>query len=505
MTGKPHLSDRLNRFIPTRTILFITFVVLFALGLLSVFVMSILTDGASFTTLFSPFAETNWFMDFLSSVRDCSVSEVYGARKVFYPPFCVLLLRCISYLFSHVTLSGYAEASTVLMHRDFVSYVVYFFFALVCILGLTKMINVYLRNYNQKVAGQVISFLIVFSYPSLYGLERGNTTMLAVALTMFFVFFYDNKSSVIAELALVSLAFASGVKIYPAVFGVLVLFDKKYKEAVRLIIYGIIVFVFPALIISKVDGIGIVQMVTSVFGNFGKFSENRELTFNLSSVGTNNLVVFLGKNSSLGNDQARVASLCKVVFIITELIALVASFFAPKTWQKVFFVSYIILNISSISSSYLFLFIVIPFVIFMSGKAKFALMDWFYFIFYCLFLVPLPSIGMFNEPWWKSLFYDKFHVWYVPRVNQWVAVWFFQLMFVMLTVETIIYFAKVIKLNKDKRFFRVILEWNDKTNDVPVDYEADAPVDSQTAIDEKFDKVLSATALPVEDDSKNHR
>ena len=47
-------------------------------------------------------------------------------------------------------------------------------------------------------------------------------------------------------------ALAAGLKLYPAIFGLLLLFDKKYKEAIRLVVYGILAVVIPFILISTI-------------------------------------------------------------------------------------------------------------------------------------------------------------------------------------------------------------------------------------------------------------
>lgn len=432
--------------IPTTRKMFVVFLIMFGVGGMLCFIFSVISDGKTFQQMFSPYAPTDWFMDFFSSVRDCSVSEVYTARKVFYPPFCVVLLRCISYLFPSATLAGYDEESTSIIHADFISYIIYFIFAIICVIAISKMTSKYMLSKKHEMIGQVLSYVLIFSYPSLYSLERGNMTILALVFTMFFLFFKDSKNPIVSEFSYAALAFASGIKVYPALFGLLLLYEKKFKEAGRLIIYGVIVFIFPAVILCISDKISLVNMFGYLFNNFGRFSDKRELTFNLSSVSVRNVVLMLSYHNSFFNNH--VDTFDKIAFYFTEALALCASYFAPKYWQKTFFLSYIILNISSISSSYLFFFIIMPFIIFLAGDGVFKKRDWFYSICFSLFLVPLPCVGYLNEAFWKKFFREVLNIYYIPRLNQLIAVWIFQFMFIFLFVDVVIYTVKRLKNKK---------------------------------------------------------
>ena len=60
-------------------------------------------------------------------------------------------------------------------------------------------------------------------------------------------FTYDNKNKILREIGLISLAIATSIKIHPVVFGLMLLFDKRWAEAKRCIIYGVLIFFVPFL------------------------------------------------------------------------------------------------------------------------------------------------------------------------------------------------------------------------------------------------------------------
>ena len=82
--------------------------------------------------------------------------------------------------------------------------------------------------------------MMIVSYPVMFCLERGNILILSVVFAMFFIFFKDSDNKFIKELSYISLAMSAGIKIYPAVFGLTLIIEKKYKEALRLLFYGFI-------------------------------------------------------------------------------------------------------------------------------------------------------------------------------------------------------------------------------------------------------------------------
>ena len=96
------------------------------------------------------------------------------------------------------------------------------------------------RNYAMLLcAAFAVSGIFIFSY------ERGNIIVLSAALSAFFIFNYRSKNPFIREAALLCLAFAAALKISPALLGLLLLFDKRWKEALRAVIYGAALALLP--------------------------------------------------------------------------------------------------------------------------------------------------------------------------------------------------------------------------------------------------------------------
>ncbi len=447
----------------TRSLLHIYFI-LFGVGVVGCYLMAVATDGYGFSSLFCPDAAKKWFSDFFESVRDSAAPDVYTARKVFYPPFSVLLLRCLSYVINSQSFVGTGEISLRIMHNDFALYMLYFLFAVFNILITQKLIELYLRREDLKIEAVVLSYMMVFSYPSIYELERGNTTMLTLALTMFFLLFRDNRNPLVREFSYASLAFASGLKIYPAVFGLLLLFEKRYKDALRLIIYGLLIFVLPAIIICISDHITIIDMLSSVFGNFSNFSDKRHAEFDFSNVDVSDVVILISNliSKRTGNEtnEALLSVFLRVAFVITEVMGLCAAYFAPKRWQKAFFLTFLFLNVATLSSSYLLQFVIIPFLLFISGKEKHKPIDWIYFLCFCVFLIPWPSIFATTEDFWRQAFLNKLGVFYVPRLNQLMSVWVYQFMFLLMFVQVTVFFVKKYRESPRRSFIKTVLGWN---------------------------------------------
>lgn len=97
-------------------------------------------------------------------------------------------------------------------------------------------------------------------------IQCANIAFFVVILLLFAVDFRESDSKVKQELAMIFIAIAAAVKIYPAVFGLLYLSERKYKEAVRLIIYGILFFAVPFAFTGGIDGFNLFLDNQKCFG-----------------------------------------------------------------------------------------------------------------------------------------------------------------------------------------------------------------------------------------------
>lgn len=89
---------------------------------------------------------------------------------------------------------------------------------------------------------------------TVYTIERGNSVLNVMVMLLWALALRDSKEAWKREAALALIAVAANFKLYPAVFGVLYLFEKRWREAVRLVLYGVALFVVPFAWFSGWDG-----------------------------------------------------------------------------------------------------------------------------------------------------------------------------------------------------------------------------------------------------------
>jgi len=86
-----------------------------------------------------------------------------------------------------------------------------------------------------------------FSYPVLFLIDRANFESFVFIFLSLFIYFYQNKKILIGALFL---SLAISMKLFPAVFIILFLSDKKYKEAAYTVIFTVIISLSSLLFLT---------------------------------------------------------------------------------------------------------------------------------------------------------------------------------------------------------------------------------------------------------------
>lgn len=102
----------------------------------------------------------------------------------------------------------------------------------------------------KKVRRLLLCAAMLATAPMLYALERGNIIVLAVALTAAFLAGCRAENRVVRELAFLALAAAAALKVYPALLGLLLVAERRWKEAARLVLYGLLLALLPFLFLN---------------------------------------------------------------------------------------------------------------------------------------------------------------------------------------------------------------------------------------------------------------
>lgn len=200
------------------------------------------------------------FMDFFHSIEYVNSNNPYSEYNVLYPPLANLFFRlCFMFLPSRVTemwnremiINNLIRKTSFDMRTFQAPLMIYAFFLIASITLMSYFIDNYYCK-NSKI-NKILLFAIVLSYGFIFAVERGNIIILSFIFLLIFITFYKSNNKIIKEIAILCLAISANLKLYPAMFGILLINEKEYKYAIKSFVYGVVLYIIS---MSFFDGGG---------------------------------------------------------------------------------------------------------------------------------------------------------------------------------------------------------------------------------------------------------
>ena len=269
------------------------------------------------------------------------------------------------------------------------------FFVFIAIF-LTFFLYVNYSNLNSSIKEQSIKNIFVFSfltYPFLFVFDRANIEVFVFIFLYLFVLFYRKQQTIIS---IVCLSFAIAMKLFPAVFLVLLLSDKKYKE----IVYTVFLVMFISLCGYLSYNGGFVQNIGAHLARLNGYSTdyaigNEGLYFGNSLWGLIKLAVIEIKLKYPATLIIRGYSIS--VSILFALVAFYIIFKESRFWKKVALLVFSMNLFPFVSGDYKLIHIFIPLFLFVNSDDtdKFDLL---YAILFGLLLIPKAYLHYNSNP-----------------------------------------------------------------------------------------------------------
>lgn len=289
------------------------------------------------------------FMDFFNHITYVrKPSEVYSVSvHACFPPFIYIFYYLLSLILP--TDATVKHDASLTSPYAIVMYVLYM--AVCCIL-LYIIINKLLKSFGEKTS-LTVTLLTIISSVFITVTERGNSVLLVLLLLLAAMKLRESEKTSHRELALLCIAAAAGIKIYPAIFGLLYISEKRWKEAARLVLYGVLFFFVPFAFFGGFEGLRL-------------FIENQmaihdDVYTSLTSISS---AVRYFADSVKGDPLAweSAAEILPVVFTVLSLVA----FFNRKLalWEKVMLLVSVIAFVPAWSGSYTAVFFAAPMILF---------------------------------------------------------------------------------------------------------------------------------------------
>ena len=357
------------------------FLILSGLSFVFLIVLAALSEGGALNDILYG---NDYFNDFYNSMCDAGSRDVYTETGVIYPPLSNMFFYLISKMVPHKYVElEFKTGERRQIYTSGLCQIVLLLFIVISILALGMLLYDVLQRSTPKPGAFLTAFSLTMSFPMLYCIQRGNTVLLALFLCGVFVFYRNSENKVIRELSYIALALAAGFKIFPALFGLLLFFDKKYKEAGRLVLYGILAFFVPFAFYGGFDAFG--HFIKNLFAFSGVSSH-----YSIHGPSVTSILSWF----ALGLDMDMGISLKVAKFAILIICAFII-FFSNEEWKKLIGIAFVFANVDSTARVYILIFLLLPFVSFIQSPPK-GKKNVLYTILFCSLLITIPCVWYFK-------------------------------------------------------------------------------------------------------------
>ena len=240
-----------------------------------------------------------------------------------------------------------------------VALLIFLFFTAVTISVFVQLYGMCKSKESNKA---FLAFLLVFSGVYLFALERGNLIVLSLSLTIYFLNHYNDNVKWKKELSFIFLAMAASLKIFPAVLGLLVIIDGKWKDAFRLVIYGVLFAFIPFLFFK------------GGFSNIPVLLENAKVHNEVYKYDLGCNYVSLVRGYFENKNAKSIILVSSVASYLVPLVILFAVPFFKNNWEKIAAISLVMLVIPPHSGKYNAIFI-LPVIVLFLNEAKVNLIN----------------------------------------------------------------------------------------------------------------------------------
>lgn len=331
------------------------------------------------------------FMDLFNSVI-----EHYHSKSEFrfgiYPPLAEIPYKLFSLLVpSDIPFSigtreqAFALRSTLAGNVMLMLHIVPFF--VVFVILLMYSID---GSFFRKV---FYTILIASSGIVFWALERGNIIIYAFLFAFLFFVLYKNENRYIRWLSYICLAISVGLKLYPAVFAIVLLRDKRYKA-----IFFFIACVLIVYILLLLSGKGSLSSIVKSFENMLRWSNKHEEGMGLNCSVKNFFLlinIFFRKCLRGAISIQYTNQVFYVIQILTLFFGIFSFFFSEEKWKKVFSLTVLCIYIPSVSYMYTLIFLIVPLVFFINEKKQSGIFDFFYAMIFAIvivfFIIPVKT------------------------------------------------------------------------------------------------------------------
>lgn len=286
-----------------------------------------------------------YFQDYKDtiSITDNVYGGISGGRGYF--PFTYVVLKIIEFFFRKNVI-GFIFTFSIFL---------YF---------LVRFYEIYFKEMENKKKLSLILVLMICSYPLMFEFIQANVEYILLSFVLLFFICYKKEKFTLASILL---ACAICMKLYPAVFVILLLKKKKYKEFILCIVLSITLTLCSFVIMG-----GNINNLPIAVGNFRYFNElyainnyglpcNHTIWAMIRWFNMDNLVIFSRGNISIYTLAILMLSLIIVAYLL---------FIEKEEWKIITILTIMMISFPHISFDYTLLHLYIPITYFIVTENK---------------------------------------------------------------------------------------------------------------------------------------
>lgn len=325
------------------------------LGILTFFVYAYFHGRSAFDWLAMENNPDLNFIDFFMHI--CYVGDRHtlythaGGQAGTYPALAYLIYHfCYKLLYT----AGYIPSTMYDAMNMPYGMLLFVYYSIFC--AVFMFIAIAMVGKKNMLTDAFLFFALIMSVPFFAGgVEKGNSVIIVVILLIFALILKDSDIPWKREVALVLIAVCAGLKIYPAVFGLLYLLERRFKEAVRLTLYGVIMFFPPYLFFGRMAGF---RLWLDNIRGIAQMTEYGRIQFIKGAV-------YTGLRDLTGREFTTIANVAPYVFLILMLVMCVVS---RSRYRRIFYLCALMSLFANYSYRYALCYLSIPLILFVKER-----------------------------------------------------------------------------------------------------------------------------------------
>lgn len=326
-------------------------------------------DGKGYPYNTFLFVPSDRFSDFSRVVQaNQNLNPYFGPHHMFQYPF----LNFMGFAFSLIPLS-YAIPIFIILVTEFM--------IMACLYSL--------KTEGQPTNWTNVLILSLLTFPFLFEIDRGNFDGILFIFMALFMFSFTKEKF---TLSAIFLSLAIAMKPFPAVFLLLFLAEKKFKEAIIAVTSTAVVSLISLLSFqggfwANLSAALSIARFPDAIGSSGYFEANN-FVFHSMSLFTMFKVYFIEAGIIHTINMSSFASLyIKVVLLAFIPITLYVIFIEKELWKRAAILSIVMVIFPQISGDYRLLYMFIPLFLFLTNETT-SKSDPFYVILFGMLLIP---------------------------------------------------------------------------------------------------------------------